>query len=458
MLGELQPADPRSVGPYRLLGWLGAGGMGQVYLGRSAGGRLVAVKVIRPEFAAEPGFRMRFAREVAAARNVSGLFTALVVDADVSGPVPWLATTYVTGPSLAKAVADEGPLPVASVLSLAAGLVEGLEAIHAAGLVHRDLKPSNVLLADDGPRVIDFGISRVAEAGAVTQTGVVLGSPGFMSPEQAEGGATGPPSDVFSLGAVLTFAATGEGPFGNGSTPALLYRVVHRPPDVARLPGQIRPLVERCLVKDPGLRPTTGDLLAALSAGRRSADLAPPAGFPAEPPTMIGLSVPRPPAPPSALEQFFAPKEAGTAADGSAARQRQRRNRRRLALVAVALVAGVMTASASASIDLSSSGGPRRGATGPSPPSRIAASAPAHPTGSRSPTISPTPSPTSAAQTQPAAPMNSSPTSPTTTSPPTTSPTTTGSPTPSPTSPSPTSPSPTSPSPTTSPPTPSPTH
>ena len=264
MVEGLGAGDPRSMGPYRLLGRLGSGGMGQVFLGRSAGGRLVAVKVIRPELAGEPGFRARFAREVAAARTVCGLFTAPVADADVRGPVPWLATAYVAGPSLADAVDDQGPLPVASVLTLAAGLAEGLEAIHAAGLVHRDLKPSNVLLAEDGPRVIDFGISRAAEASVLTQTGTVMGSPGFMSPEQAQGREVGPPSDVFSLGAVLAFAATGQGPFGTGATPALLYRVVHQQPDTTRLPERIRPLVERCLAKDPGQRPATTDLLAAL--------------------------------------------------------------------------------------------------------------------------------------------------------------------------------------------------
>jgi eukaryotic-like serine/threonine-protein kinase len=265
---SLRASDPPRIGPYGLVGRLGAGGMGQVYLGRSAGGRLVAVKVIRPELAGEPGFQARFAREVAAARTVSGLFTAAVVDADVSGPVPWLATAYVAGPSLADAVGGQGPLPVTSVLALAAGLVEGLAAIHAAGVVHRDLKPENVLLADDGPRLIDFGISRAAQTSRLTQTGMVLGSPGFMSPEQAEGGAVGPASDVFSLGAVLTFAATGEGPFGTGSAPALVYRAIHRPPETSRLAGQIRPLVERCLAKDPRQRPATTDLLAELGAGR----------------------------------------------------------------------------------------------------------------------------------------------------------------------------------------------
>ena len=275
MVGELQSEDPRSIGPYSLLGRLGAGGMGQVFLGRSRGGRLVAIKVIRPELAGEPGFRARFAREVAAARNVGGLFTALVVDDDAQGPVPWLATAYVAGPSLAEAVGEHGPLPIASVLTLAAGLAESLEEIHAAGLVHRDLKPSNVLLAQDGPRVIDFGISHAAEATMLTESGTVMGSPGFMSPEQAVGGTVGPPSDVFSLGAVLTFAATGEGPFGTGSTAALVFRIVHSEPDTTRLPGQIRPLVERCMTKDPALRPTGSDLLTELGAGQLAADWLP---------------------------------------------------------------------------------------------------------------------------------------------------------------------------------------
>jgi serine/threonine protein kinase len=259
---ELQRGDPQRVGPYRLVGRLGSGGMGRVFVGRSAGGRLVAVKVIRDELAADPDFRMRFGREVAAARRVGGLFTALVVDADVDSPTPWLATVYVAGPSLADAVSKSGPLPLESVLSLAAGLAEGLREIHAVGLVHRDLKPSNVLLADDGPRVIDFGISRAAEASVLTRTGLVVGSPGFMSPEQAEGGEVGPASDVFSLGAVLVFAATGVSPFGTGSTAALVYRVVHSPPRLDDVPPQVRPIAERCLAKDPGQRPAPAELLA----------------------------------------------------------------------------------------------------------------------------------------------------------------------------------------------------
>jgi len=267
---ELQPGDPERIGPYRVIRPLGSGGMGRVFLGRSAGGRPVAVKVIRADLAADSQFRARFRREVDAARKVNGLYTALVVDADLDGPMPWLATAYVAGPSLAEAVASQGPLPEASVLTLAAGLAEGLAAIHAVGVVHRDLKPANVLLADDGPRVIDFGISRAAEASALTHTGLLVGSPGFMSPEQAEGGEVGSPSDVFSLGAVLVFAATGHGPFGAGPTAALVYRVVHGAPDLDGCPAGCRALIERCLSKEPGQRPAAGDLLAELD----DADLA----------------------------------------------------------------------------------------------------------------------------------------------------------------------------------------
>jgi hypothetical protein len=262
---ELLPTDPPAVGPYHLVGRLGAGGMGQVYLARSPGGRLVAVKVIRPELTADSGFRARFAREVAAARTVSGVFTAPVVDADPEAPQPWLATAYVPGPSLAAAVAERGPLPPAAVLSLGAGLAEGLQAVHAAGLVHRDLKPSNVLLADDGPRIIDFGISRAADSSVLTQAGTVMGSPGFLSPEQAEGHPVGLTSDVFSLGAVLAFAASGEGPFGTGTVAALVYRVVNSEPNLSGVPEPLRPVLARCLAKDPARRPSAAELLTLLT-------------------------------------------------------------------------------------------------------------------------------------------------------------------------------------------------
>jgi serine/threonine protein kinase len=271
----LQSGDPQRVGRYQLQGRLGAGGMGQVFLGQSPGGRLVAVKLIHAELAADPEFRARFAREVAAARQVSGIFTAAVVDADPDAPHPWLVTAYVPGPSLADAVDSQGPLPLTSVLTLAAGLAEGLGAIHAEGMVHRDLKPSNVLLASDGPRIIDFGISRAADATALTRANLVIGSPGFMSPEQALGQEVGPASDIFSLGAVLVFAATGEGPFGEGTVTALLYRVAHDPPVTDRLPGRIRSLVKRCLAKDPRLRPTTDEILAELGTTDSAANWLP---------------------------------------------------------------------------------------------------------------------------------------------------------------------------------------
>jgi serine/threonine protein kinase len=262
----LQPEDPRAIGPYRLLGQLGTGGMGQVFLGMSAGGRPIAVKVIRTELATDPDFRARFRREVTAAQKVSGLFTALVVDADLDCPMPWLATAYVAGPSLTEAVRGHGPLPVRSVLALTAGLAEGLDAIHTAGVVHRDLKPSNVLLAEDGPRVIDFGISEAAEASVVAGANVLIGSPGYMSPEQVLGADIGPASDIFSLGSVLTFAATGTGPFGSGSNAALMYRLVNCRADLDDVPGELRSLLGSCLAKHPDDRPTARQLLAEVGA------------------------------------------------------------------------------------------------------------------------------------------------------------------------------------------------
>ncbi|WP_407704561.1 beta-alanine-activating enzyme beta-propeller domain-containing protein [Streptomyces spongiae] len=265
MAQPLERGDPRQVGPYRIVGRLGAGGMGRVYLGRSPGGRAVAVKTIRPEMADEPEFRQRFAREAAAARAVSGAFTAAVVDADPYGDPPWLATVHVAGISLDDTIARHGPLPESSVLALGAGLSEALQAIHAAGLIHRDLKPSNVLLAPDGPKVIDFGIAISAGSSSLTRSGVVVGTPAFMSPEQLTGGRASAPADVFALGGVLVFAAGGEGPFGTGPSVGVGYRVVHDEPDLAAVPEGLRPLLARCLEKDPVLRPTVAELLAEFS-------------------------------------------------------------------------------------------------------------------------------------------------------------------------------------------------
>jgi hypothetical protein len=259
--------EPTVVGPYRLLGRLGSGGMGRVYLGRSAGGRTVAVKIVHPHFALDEEFRARFRREVEAARRVGGAWTAPVLDADPEASVPWVATGYAAGPSLAAAVADAGgPLPAHSVRVLGAGLAEALTAVHALGLVHRDVKPSNVLLTLDGPLLIDFGIARATDGTAsLTSTGVSVGSPGYMSPEQILGkGVTGA-ADVFSLGAVLVYAATGESPFPGDSSAALLYKVVHEEPRLGSLEGELRELVAACLAKDPAGRPTPGEVAGRLA-------------------------------------------------------------------------------------------------------------------------------------------------------------------------------------------------
>ncbi|MEU9995616.1 serine/threonine-protein kinase [Streptomyces sp. NPDC050848] len=310
---ELMPGDPAAIGPYRLTARLGAGGMGQVFLGHSVSGRRVAVKVVRPELAADPGFRLRFRREIEAARTVGGFWTAPVVDADPEAAAPWVASAYVEAPDLGQLVQDQGPLDEAVLRGLATGLAEALEAIHRAGLVHRDLKPSNVLVTGDGPRVIDFGISKALEGGmTLTGTGLVVGTPGFMSPEQATGARVGAPSDIFSLGAVLAFAATGDGPFGVGSVPALLYRVVHDVPRLDGVPDGIRGVVARCLEKRAEERPTAGQLLALL--GEVAVDgIAPTA-------VMTEVDAVRPPLPPTAPPAL--PPTAPPAASAPAARGR----------------------------------------------------------------------------------------------------------------------------------------
>ncbi|MGW7541346.1 protein kinase domain-containing protein [Streptomyces sp. NPDC054770] len=253
---QLAGDEPAAVGPYRLLGRLGSGGMGRVYLGRSAGGRTVAVKIVHPHLALDEEFRARFRREVAAARRVGGAWTAPVLDADPDAPVPWVATAYAAGPSLTAAVTDGGPLPAHTVRALAAGLAEALAAVHELGLVHRDVKPSNVLLTLDGPLLIDFGIARATDGTAsLTSSGVSIGSPGYMSPEQILGkGVTGA-ADVFSLGAVLAYAANGEPPFPGDSSAALLYKVVHEEPELGSLSGELREVAEACLAKEAGRRP-----------------------------------------------------------------------------------------------------------------------------------------------------------------------------------------------------------
>jgi hypothetical protein len=261
--------DPRVIGEYRLRAQLGAGGMGRVYLGMSPAGRAVAIKVVHPDLASDAEFLRRFQQEVAAARAVSGIYTAPVVASGLDERPPWLATAFVPGPSLDQVVGENGPLPEPALWPLLAGLVEALQAIHACGVVHRDLKPPNVLLAADGPRVIDFGISRATDGTALTAAGVVFGTPGYMSPEQAEGKPAGPASDVFALGCVIGYAATGAGPFGTGTAAAVLYRVVHTEAMLDAVPPQLREIVSGCLAKDPAARPTPAALATALAARDR---------------------------------------------------------------------------------------------------------------------------------------------------------------------------------------------
>jgi WD40 repeat protein len=266
-MDDLQPGDPRSVGGYRLLGRLGAGGMGQVYLGVSPSGRRVAVKLIHPLHAGAAQFRERFAREIDAARRVGGFHTAVVVDADPQADPPWMITAYIDGLSLQAEVERGGQLPPEAVRALGAGLAEGLVAIHACGLVHRDLKPANVILAADGPRIIDFGIARAVDATTgLTSTGVVVGTFAYMSPEQLRGLGAERASDVFALGGVLAFAATGRPPFGREPAASVMFRIVAEPPDLNGLadPG-LRELIGRCLAKSPQDRPEVPDLLTVLS-------------------------------------------------------------------------------------------------------------------------------------------------------------------------------------------------
>ncbi|WP_369182167.1 serine/threonine-protein kinase [Streptomyces sp. Y1] len=263
----LGAAGPARVGPFRVLAVLGQGGMGRVLLGVAQDGRPAAVKQVHAEYAEDDGFRARLRREVEASRRVSGGYTAAVIAADPDAPTPWLAAQFVPGPTLAEVVGAAGPLPEEAVRRLAAGLAQALVDVHRAGLIHRDLKPSNVLLAGDGVRVIDFGIARAAEeASELTRTGGVIGSPAYMSPEQAEGRALGPASDVFSLGSLLVLALCGRSPFAGATTLQTLYNVVHTEPDLGAVPAATRPLLAACLAKDPAARPTPERLLDLLGS------------------------------------------------------------------------------------------------------------------------------------------------------------------------------------------------
>jgi outer membrane protein assembly factor BamB len=273
----LLPGDPTRLGTYRLLGRLGVGGMGVVYLGRSGGGRLVAVKMILPRFADEADYRIRFGREVTAARAVTGAFTATVLDARPGAAAPWVVTAYLPGLSLRSAVTDYGALPAGVVASLAAGLAEAIADIHRVGVVHRDLKPGNIMLTAGGPRVIDFGIARLADATAITQVGMAIGTPGFMAPEQMRGAVVGPAADVFALGAVLAYAATGRQPFGEGSPWSRMVRAERGDPDLDGLDdGALRELIVTCLRPEWERRPTAAAVLDLATAPPDPAQPAPP--------------------------------------------------------------------------------------------------------------------------------------------------------------------------------------
>ncbi|WBB59470.1 serine/threonine protein kinase [Streptomyces sp. WMMC500] len=257
----LGAADPAVAGPYRLEAVLGAGGMGRVYLARTPAGSAVAVKVVHREYAGDSGFRKRFAQEVAAARRVQGLYTVPVVDADLQADEPWLATAYVPGPSLQDAVAESGPLSAGAALALTARVAEALQSIHAADVIHRDLKPSNILLTADGPKVIDFGIARAADLTAVTATGVRAGTPAYMAPEYIRGQTVTEAGDVFALGGIAHFAATGGHAFGGGTDHGVVYRILEQEPDLAACPEPVRGVAAACLTKDPARRPTPAEVI-----------------------------------------------------------------------------------------------------------------------------------------------------------------------------------------------------
>jgi serine/threonine protein kinase len=291
----LTPDDPVAIGPFALSGRLGAGGMGAVYVGQDADGQRVAVKVIHPQLAADREFRARFGREIALARSVDEPWAARVVAADPDSMHPWLATEYVEGPDLDGHISTNGPLPPAAVARLGSILAGALADLHKRGIVHRDLKPANVLLTADGARLIDFGIARAVDTTRITHTGMLIGTPAYMSPEQADGHEPGAASDVFSLGSVLVFAATGTGPFGTTSNPvAMLVRISRDDPDLSAVPERLRRSVAGCLARDPADRPAAAELARRFAAIRPDAPpptLVAPTGAEGEP---MPLSTGRP--------------------------------------------------------------------------------------------------------------------------------------------------------------------
>lgn len=333
-MDPLLPTDPRTIGPFRVDGRIGAGGMGQVYRGTDPHGRRVAIKVAHAELVTDAKFRERFRREIRMASAIPPWFTAAVLAADPDASPPWLATAFVDGPSLEDRVREGGPLPSAQATQLGARLAAGLAIVHATGLVHRDLKPSNVILSSDGPRLIDFGIARGLFPAGLTGTGHLMGTPSFMSPEQAAGARdVGPPSDVFALGTLLVYAATGASPFDAPTVAGTIYKIVNTTPDLSALPEPLRSTVQRCLVRDPAARPTAVQVRDALGG----------AAF--EPPPSVTVPLVRRPAPPEP------PPERTRAPDPPP-------QRRRTWLIAVAALLAIVVAGAVLAL---------RGSAGPAP-------------------------------------------------------------------------------------------
>jgi eukaryotic-like serine/threonine-protein kinase len=339
--------DPAEIGGYRLQARLGVGGMGRVYLASTRAGRPVALKVVRSELSGDPNFVARFRQEIQAAQRVHGLYTAQLVDADPAATPPWLVTSYVPGPSLEEVIGGSGPMAEAMVFRLIAGVAEALQAIHAAGVVHRDLKPSNVLLAEDGPRVIDFGIARALTEAALTRNDIKLGSPDFMAPEQILDLPITPAIDVFALGSLATYAAIGRPPFGRGHVTEVAHRVVHEPPDLAGCPGRLLTLIGACLEKQASARPAPGQILEFCVA--RSTDLADsaqrfPAWRRADAAPERGAWPSQSPHSATAVLPDFA--QSAMAQSWSAAGQAKRRRRWAVAALGTAVLAPVIIATA----------------------------------------------------------------------------------------------------------------
>ena len=423
----LRQTDPSQIGRYRLVARLGAGGMGVVYLGVAPDGQQVAVKVLRPELADNPEFRVRFGREVTMLTRVQGVCTVRVIEADTQAPEPFLVTEYADGPSLSEYIDARGPLDAEMLYGLATGLAEALAAIHAAGIVHRDLKPSNVLLTASGPKVIDFGIAQALDTTSLTRTGITVGSAGFMAPEQVTGRA-GTAADIFTWAVTVAYAASGQSPFGTGAPDAILYRIMHTAPDITAVPPGLHPLVEAALVKDPQARPTAQQLLSQLThtAAR------PAVGYDNPTQTILAQtwhpSATRPAGPPSGPT---VPPPGITPPPGP------RSSRRRKVLLPVVLALAFLLAAGGTAVGLALAGqsvgthGAPAASTTQTRPAQITPATTYSAT--TAPPTSPAASTTSPATTSPAT------TSPATTSPPTTSPPTTSPPTTSPPSTSPAS-------------------